>query len=814
MRLVEYRVDRYGPLSGVAHELDPGIEVVYGPNESGKTLLLEALCRLLEPATVDRFDGIDRVDHEPQGFVDVGGVVQGGDDGGEAGPDDGDDGVDADGGDTVATEGNPSASVLLDGDGALADHVDVGPQHLQNVFVVRDSDLRIRDHHAFYDSVIERLGDIHTAEIEAVRDRLEARGRLTSRRRNIASSAPTDHAGDVRETAAEIRDDLREYVDSAREDDVDALEGELVSVEAELDRVRDEVARLEDARAAAEAAARREDLADYRELSAERERLEVFTREDLDTVAELEREVDRLESTIDGLESELAERTDRATELVARTADLEGELRPYDERVGAVERAESALEDFREWRDFAADGSHGRLVAAATGVGGLLAAGLAAATAGGLVTWVLLAIGLAGLALAAWQHRAVAAHQRARDRVLARARDAGFAVETVDDVGPAIGSFHGVRDGLEAELEKREQDLALARERRDETQESLGARREELESARATLEMTLHEADVPDVETYRERVERRETVESTLTGVRERLHAAFGTPEWVADDLEGPLDHEGPVDHEALADYWAAEIDALVADVPDDVDPDADDPDGLADRRDRLAELEVRQAELTDALDTHRSAIERFRDRVDDLDAAPFVDERVRLDARSVAGLESLADDLDGVVAAIEGDAAVSRLALSVFDEIYEDEEQKLAGLFAPDGRASSAFEAMTGGRYVAVDYDPEARRLVVETADGDRFPSATLSHATRDQLYLAARLSLGEQLLGGEPGFFLMDDPFLPADRDRLVAGFDTLQGLADAGWQVLYFTAKPEVGETMAERFELPVTELDVLE
>lgn len=788
MRLAEYRVDRYGPLAGVTHEPDPGIEVVYGPNESGKTLLLEALCRLLEPATVDRFDRIDRVDHEPQGFVGVEGVVQ-------------------DGGDEGGPDGNPSTSVLLDGDGALADHVDVGPQHLQNVFVVRDSDLRIRDHHAFYDSVIERLGDIHTNEIEAVRDRLEARGRLTSELRNIASAAPTDHAGEVRETAAEIRDDLRAYVESARQDDVDALEGELVSVEAELDRVRDDVARLEDARAAAEAAARREDLADYRELSGERERLDGFTRDDLDAVAELKREVDRLESTIEGLESELAERTDRVTDLVARTADLEGELRPYEERVDAVERAESALEEFRERRDVAADGINGRLVAAATGVGGLLAAGLAAATAGGLVTWILLAIGLTGLVLAAWQHRSVAAHQRARDRVLARARDAGFAVETVDDVGPAIGSFHGDRDGLEAELEEREQDLALARERRDETQESLGAQREELEAARATLEMTLHEADVPDVETYRERVERRETVESILTGVRERLHAAFGTPEGINDDLEGP------VDHEALAEYWAAEIDALVADVPADVDPDTDDSDRLADQRDRLAELEARREELTEALDAHRSAIERFRDRVDDLDATPFVDERVRLDARSVAGLESLADDLDGVVAAIERDAAVSRLALSVFDEIYEDEEQKLAGLFAPDGRASSAFSAMTGGRYAAVDYDPETRRLVVETADGDRFPSSALSHATRDQLYLAARLSLGEQLLGGDPGFFLMDDPFLPADRDRLVAGFETLQGLADAGWQVLYFTAKPEVGETMADRFDLPVTELGIL-
>lgn len=42
-------------------------------------------------------------------------------------------------------------------------------------------------------------------------------------------------------------------------------------------------------------------------------------------------------------------------------------------------------------------------------------------------------------------------------------------------------------------------------------------------------------------------------------------------------------------------------------------------------------------------------------------------------------------------------------------------------------------------------------------------------------------------------------------ADPERLRQGFDTLQELADAGWQIVYLTAKQEVGETMVDAYEL---------
>ncbi len=52
---------------------------------------------------------------------------------------------------------------------------------------------------------------------------------------------------------------------------------------------------------------------------------------------------------------------------------------------------------------------------------------------------------------------------------------------------------------------------------------------------------------------------------------------------------------------------------------------------------------------------------------------------------------------------------------------------------------------------------------------NGESFEVNNLSRGARDQLYLAVRVALGQKLLEGSPGFFIMDDTFLSADENRL---------------------------------------------
>jgi DNA repair exonuclease SbcCD ATPase subunit len=78
----------------------------------------------------------------------------------------------------------------------------------------------------------------------------------------------------------------------------------------------------------------------------------------------------------------------------------------------------------------------------------------------------------------------------------------------------------------------------------------------------------------------------------------------------------------------------------------------------------------------------------------------------------------------------------------------------------------------ITGGRYDQVDarIDEEGLHLLVYTADKHRAVRAdSLSRATQDQIYLAARMSLLELVCEGRRPPLLLDDPFVNYDDSRV---------------------------------------------
>ena len=226
------------------------------------------------------------------------------------------------------------------------------------------------------------------------------------------------------------------------------------------------------------------------------------------------------------------------------------------------------------------------------------------------------------------------------------------------------------------------------------------------------------------------------------------------------------------------------------------------------------SDLEGRLEGLTGTLEAHGKKMEEFERRATELTPPPVVDADPSLEARTVEGLRHLQADLSELSSEIERNADVSRRAIGILDAIKTEEERKVATLFDPEGPASVILAHLTEDRYTAVDYDPDTETLSVATPEDRTLSVHQLSRGARDQLYFAARLSLAQQVLGGDAGFLLLDDPFLAADPDRLRNGFEALQRLTAQGWQVLYFTAKPEVYDEVAPAFDCAVHELEQLE
>lgn len=767
MRLESVRLDRYGPIAGFDHEPTGGLEVLYGPNEAGKTLLLEGICRLLAPESAALFGASERVERDPVGAIEV---------------------------------RRDGERMTADGDGGLADD-HLTARHLRNVFVIRDSDLRLADEHAFYDSVTEQIGDLHTGELDALAEILKERGRLTDRTLALSTAAEHEEAGDVRDAAAGLAEEIRTYVAEARDAGIEEAERRRIRVARELRRV-DEALERQD---------RAETLHAHRELSAhletyreavealanaavsadERERLQALAQERRDA----EREVERLEDDLAETHAERQAERERLREL---ESELEG-YRARESTVAEVRDQLVALDDVSapgadRLRRFAAT------MAVAGILGGGVAAGLGARVVGGLA--LLVGLGAAGGWL--WQSRRVAAAEREREALVAAAGAAALDVDGVGDVRAAVESF-------ETELRRLDREREATAERVDHLDETVAdlseqrdAARERADAAAAERDGILDTADVADVDAYADAVAEQQAL------ARERDQAA------AVLESRLPPDVDDATPGERIA-AWEAAIEAVVADLEEgdgedhDVDPDDYDPERKANLEADRADLAAERADLEDALDEHEAKLDTFADRARDVYAEPFLDRRIELSARSLDGLAALATDCEHLVATVDREADVAREALDVLDAVRADEEAKIAALFGDDGRAGEVLAAITDGRYTDVRYDADDRTLRVRRADGEAFEPAELSHGTVEQLYLAVRVALGEELLGHDPGFFLLDDAFLPADDERLERGFGVLERLADAGWQIVYLTAKPEVGEGMVDAYDLPVRELD---
>jgi uncharacterized protein YhaN len=169
----------------------------------------------------------------------------------------------------------------------------------------------------------------------------------------------------------------------------------------------------------------------------------------------------------------------------------------------------------------------------------------------------------------------------------------------------------------------------------------------------------------------------------------------------------------------------------------------------------------------------------------------------------SVADLPVARDKLERFVDYWQRRREAALEAIKILDQMADEEQDRVADLFGENSRATEYFSMITNGRYRSVEYDHDqgGPGLIVRQLDGTPLQPHQLSGGAFDQLYLSVRLALAEKLLREEPGFLLLDDPFIKADPGRFRSQMRMLKDLADNGWQILYFSAKQEVREVCSD-------------
>ena len=136
MRIDEFRLMRYGqPLSDIGKITPSNFSLIFGPNEQGKSLTIDALVKLML-ADSSTFRNIDRVDESPEGYV--------------------------------AIRDNAGKQYSLPQKGNLTKLTGLSPSECSNIFFIRNSDLSIEsDDGGFYVNVADKLVGLRTKKIKA-----------------------------------------------------------------------------------------------------------------------------------------------------------------------------------------------------------------------------------------------------------------------------------------------------------------------------------------------------------------------------------------------------------------------------------------------------------------------------------------------------------------------------------------------------------------------------------------------------------------------------------------------------------------------
>lgn len=225
MKIVEVFLRQYGPVPETVLHLDGGIDLIYGPNESGKTLLVDALLKMLlgRKSGLSRYE--DRVEENPDGYLrlkidDI--IVK------------------------METKQTLRDSIPEESPFRIID-----PREFRNIFIVRDSDLLLKDEKRFYRGFVEKVVGTYSSEIELIADELRTRGRLTSKLQ-LSNSRDSHFASSYATQARSLASDIRAYLEKTNETGIDRYEGEYLVSKLDKKSLKVRVDRLDMARQAAE----------------------------------------------------------------------------------------------------------------------------------------------------------------------------------------------------------------------------------------------------------------------------------------------------------------------------------------------------------------------------------------------------------------------------------------------------------------------------------------------------------------------------------------------------------------------------------
>ena len=749
----------YGPLPNTGRISLHNFNLFWGKNEEGKTLTIDALVKLLLGQEIKDFEHINRVEENPEGYVII--------------------------------EDEEGKEIKLPEKGNLTKVAGLTPSECRNIFVIRNSDLSIARESEFYTNVTDRLTGLRTEDISKIKEILREISKITpgGMFRDIKDEKLKTRVENAKKLIAKIESLSKEI----KEKGFDEFEEESVKQRERIERIEQEIKSLEDARKREKYEKGKEALDKLSYALKEIKNLKIYNEDDEQLWRDCEKEVKTYTKQKENLLTELKENEKELKERSKKLREIERDFRVFDERKKKLD--DEIRPDLKTYEI-----KRGEL-AQQEGKNKFF-------TSLEIISVTLLGISLLGVIFNPSLLFYILAVLFSISAVISGI----FKFQFVKERAWLAGVFERNKltlskfeldaeniEGILSNIQKFDEDY----QKKSEELQEIKRKKENLEEKIKDLQ----DKRIPDIKDKIK--DTQEKIEGIKIKSREESLEEYTRKLKSKQKLERSIDEQGSI-LESLFGRKSKRLEENILHWNNEIK-------NLGEYRNKArdikysesaaSELEKKKQSVEDKLKEINNRGVSLQKEMEEVERK--VNEILRLEeeylyCKTSGDLEIIKDKLQGFINENETNRDNALEVIKIFEEIEADEKEKVSKLFGKESPISKCFNEITNRLYEEVTFNQETGKIEVKCPDGKRLGAEKLSGGAYDQLYFSIRLALGEKLLKGRKGFFIMDDPFVKADPDRLQRQIETLRKISELGWQVMYFSAKGEINDVLKRSIE----------
>ena len=759
MKLKEFSIIRYGPLENLNKIKLNDFNLIWGKNECGKTLTIDGLVKLLFNKTGKDFENLERVQEVPEGYVVL-----------------------------VDEKGN---EYKIPEKGDLPKISGLSATECNNIFIVRNSNLSVAHdlskESMFYESITDKLTGLETERIAKISEKIKEIARLTDKSLEFQDVKDEKLKTRINE-ANKLIEEIDQLIQEVKEKGLDELEEKKVELKEQLETIEEEIKKLEALRKREKYEKGDEALTILKKLMDEIKELDVYNENDAKLWNDLEKELDMYSSQKQKKEKELEVKVKELEKADEKYKELSEEFKSYEEKKKKIdEEIKPEMSRFNSSRDVNKLEKKNKVF-----------------TVSMIISIVILAISVVGIVfnksllfyvLTAVSSIAVAAFGGLKYKVIkdqdqvinkfeefkAKLQTLGLMADTLGEIYENIKNYEvwyetKLKEFNRAFLDKEKIKLQI----NDLKNKEIAEIEQHIKNIQEKIEKLKEKSKETSLESYNEKLKLKNEIKNNIGKQETILKSHFG---YVGKSLE-----------EAIP-YWENEIKKLEI-YKDNFPEDKFSEDLLTNLKNNENKYKNEYEEVHNNTKLIQKMFEDIEGRVNKI---LFPEEH--LFCETSTDLEAIKKLLSDFVNTHENNRNNALVVLSIFEELEKEEKGKISSLFGQNSLVTKYFKEITDGLYDEVTFDSNENKIKVRRKDKVVLDAYQLSGGAYDQLYFSIRLALGRTLLKDRFGFFIMDDPFVKSDFERLNRQMNLLKKIANSGWQIIYFSSKDEIKDLLKE-------------